>query len=625
MASQHPPDESVSTSTPTVLAPAQGDVHPAYTPADPTSAHGKPGEPCPPPSSSDPINRTSTSSTTSKPTSVAPPTCGPSSLHIPNPATLTTGLSRLSTRLSGAAADPKHIRKRDFGFLPIPKPRRYDPAVKPEVCFPFTWRMNAVFAICATVSVMNLYYVQPMLVEIAKDFDVSYDAVSRIPTLVQAGYGVGIVLISPLGDLVRRRQLCMLLMLLTTALSVALARASSVEMLEGVSFIVGMLTVSPQICIPWTADLAPSNRRAQAMSITLSGLIFGLVLGRVLGGIMANFASWRDTYWLAVGLQGALLVLAWLALPDTPDKDIGLSYFQVLWSMATFYVKYPTLTQVGLMAFLTSAVFAGFWTTLTFLLSSPPYQYNSFDIGLFGLLGIIGALLAPQWGRLVDRVVPWLGQLLGCCTSLSAMIVALGGADKSIGAVAVAIVLYDMGQQLTQVSSGYRVAGIDPKARARLNGCVLLCIFAGQTSGTAIMTSIYNSHGWRSTGACAVAFVGTALIILLARGPHEHGWVGWRGGTQLLKREQMVDLSPEAITEGRKVAAREVGLDNMAEAEEGKASAAGRQQEGEKHLDPDANVGTAGEGGRAVGGKGQTESSRDASAEKGRSEGHVAA
>lgn len=139
------------------------------------------------------------------------------------------------------------------------------------------------------------------------------------------------------------------------------------------------------------------------------------------------------------------------------------------------------------------------------------------------------------------------------------------------------------------------------------------------------MTSIYNSHGWRSTGACAVAFVGTALLILLARGPHEHGWVGWRGGTQLLKREEMVDLSPEAITEGRKVAAREVGLDNLAEAEEGKASAAGTGQEGENDLDSDANVGTPGGGGRAVGGKGQTESSRDASAEKGRSEGHVAA
>ena len=40
------------------------------------------------------------------------------------------------------------------------------------------------------------------------------------------------------------------------------------------------------------------------MAITLSGLILGLSLGRVLGGIISNFASWRDTYWLAVGLQG---------------------------------------------------------------------------------------------------------------------------------------------------------------------------------------------------------------------------------------------------------------------------------------------------------------------------------
>lgn len=41
------------------------------------------------------------------------------------------------------------------------------------------------------------------------------------------------------------------------------------------------------------------------MSITLSGLILGLALGRVLGGVVSNFASWRYTYWLAVGLQGS--------------------------------------------------------------------------------------------------------------------------------------------------------------------------------------------------------------------------------------------------------------------------------------------------------------------------------
>lgn len=62
------------------------------------------------------------------------------------------------------------------------------------------------------------------------------------------------------------------------------------------------------------------------------------------------------------------------------------------------------------------------------------------------------------------------------------MIIALAAARVNIGAICVSIVLYDMGQQLCQISSSYRIAGIDPKARARLNGCYLLCVFAGQVS-----------------------------------------------------------------------------------------------------------------------------------------------
>lgn len=62
-----------------------------------------------------------------------------------------------------------------------------------------------------------------------------------------------------------------------------------------------------------------------------------------------------------------------------------------------------------------------------------------------------------------------------------------------------------------------------------------------------------------------MAFVGAAVCVLLARfvisfhaiwnaeklvrGPHETRWIGWRGGTQLLKREKLTDLSPHAITE----------------------------------------------------------------------------
>jgi hypothetical protein len=36
----------------------------------------------------------------------------------------------------------------------------------------------------------------------------------------------------------------------------------------------------------------------------------------------------------------------------------------------------------------------------------------------------------------------------------------------------------------------------------------------------------------------------------MRRGPHEERWFGWRGGRELLRRPAMIDLSPEALTEG---------------------------------------------------------------------------
>jgi predicted MFS family arabinose efflux permease len=53
------------------------------------------------------------------------------------------------------------------------------------------------------------------------------------------------------------------------------------------------------------------------MSITLSGLIVGLVMGRVLAGIISNFSSWRNVYWMAVALQSCESTLCWrLSLAD---------------------------------------------------------------------------------------------------------------------------------------------------------------------------------------------------------------------------------------------------------------------------------------------------------------------
>jgi MFS family permease len=183
-------------------------------------------------------------------------------------------------------------------------------------------------------------------------------------------------------------------------------------------------TVTPQLMLPLVGDLAPPHRRASALSIVVSGLALGLLIARVLSGIMANFTSWRNIYWLvshqnsmrgngdakreqSFGAQCSILILLFFFLPDYPAKERKLPYFHLLWDIIKLIVKEPVLLQACLTGFLLSAAFTSFWTTLTFLLASPPYLYSSLEIGFFAFIGIAVITLGPLWSRLItDRFVP---------------------------------------------------------------------------------------------------------------------------------------------------------------------------------------------------------------------------
>lgn len=82
-----------------------------------------------------------------------------------------------------------------------------------------------------------------MIYRIAKDFGASNGDVALIPTLAQAGYAVGSLFVAPLGDLVRRRPLVLLLVSICALLSIGLALAKSVAMLQGLTFFIGITTV----------------------------------------------------------------------------------------------------------------------------------------------------------------------------------------------------------------------------------------------------------------------------------------------------------------------------------------------------------------------------------------------
>lgn len=109
-----------------------------------------------------------------------------------------------------------------------------------------------------------------------------------------------------------------------------------------------------------------------------TGPTLGIFIGRVISGLVASHTSWRDVYWLGLGLQLFVFFFLLTFMPSYEPMNITTptrllkTYPQTLWSILTLYTKYPVLVQAALMSFSTFFAVSSFWTTVTFLLSSQP-------------------------------------------------------------------------------------------------------------------------------------------------------------------------------------------------------------------------------------------------------------
>lgn len=350
---------------------------------------------------------------------------------------------------------------------------------------------------------------------------------------------------------------------------------TSLPVFLALSFLVGATTVTPQLMLPLVGELAPPNKKGVSLSIVTSGLMLGILIARLISGTITEYVSWRDVYWMALGLQYLMWALLVAFMPDYPSTNPSrdMNYFKLLWSIITLLFREPTLMQSCLISIFTSATFTNFWTTLTFLLAGPPYHLNSLVIGLFALIGIGAMIFGPLYARIVtDRFVPWFSVVLGELIALTGIIIgtfyhkirgrirknptgipslmpqntheapqtdtqfeSLGtytGTFTLAGPILQAF-LFDLGFQSAQVANRAAIYAIAPKARNRVNTAFMVFTFCGQLMGTSVGTNVYVRHGWIASGSVSVGLVGVSLFFCAVRGPWERGWVGWSGGRRM--------------------------------------------------------------------------------------------
>lgn len=373
----------------------------------------------------------------------------------------------------------------------------------------------ALMSVATGLAVASNYYAQPLLDTIARAFSLTPGMAGFIVTAAQLGYAAGLLFLVPLGDMFERRRLIVVMTLLAAAGMLITASASSLTMIILGTALTGLFSVVAQILVPLAATLATPATRGKVVGTIMSGLLLGILLARTVAGLLASLGGWRTVFWVASGLMVLMALALWRGLPNV-KQDSQLNYPQLLRSVFTLFTQEPLLRTRALLGCLTFANFSILWTSMAFLLASPPFSFSEGVIGLFGLAGAAGALGARPAGSLADQGKSHLttsGSLVLLLLSWGA--IWLG--HSSVLALIVGILVLDLTVQGVHITNQVVIYRVRPEARNRLTAGYMTSYFLGGAAGSLLSASAWQHAGWE--GVCLLGATVSLLSLL----------VWWRG------------------------------------------------------------------------------------------------
>lgn len=368
-----------------------------------------------------------------------------------------------------------------------------------------------VMTITTGMVVANIYYNQPLLGDISKDFKISEARGSMLAMFTQIGYASGMLFCVPLGDMLRRKRLIMFVFVIDIIALLFAAKSPSIQFLMFASFLIGAFSIIPQLIVPMAAQLSAPEERGKTIGFVMSGLLIGILLSRTVSGYVGAHLGWRAMFLIAAVLMVVLATVIYFLLPEVYPEYKG-SYKELMTSLISLIKEEPQLRTAAVRGALCYACFAGFWTTLIFLLQQPQFHKGSEVAGAFGLVGAFGALAASQMGRLTDKGNSHYLTAFSILLVVISYIVFWFSASSMVGLV-IGVIVMDMGVQATHISNQAVIFSIRPEARNRINTVYMVTYFIGGALGTFLAGQAWHQYKW--SGVSAIGFILSVIALIL--------------------------------------------------------------------------------------------------------------
>ncbi|MGV0744892.1 MFS transporter [Mycolicibacterium sp. XJ870] len=374
-----------------------------------------------------------------------------------------------------------------------------------------TGRTRLLLAVVCGVAVASVYAGQPVLGQMGSDLGVPADAVGWFVAVGQLGYLAGLVVLVPLGDLLdRRRLIAVHLVLVAAGLAVTAAAPAAWAAFCGLA-VAGVFAVVVQTTVAYATSLSAPSERGRNIGIVTSGVVIGILGGRILAGFLADLWGWRGIYVALAILAAVLALLALLLLPEDAHSPTA-RYGQLIRAFIGLFGQSVFLSR-GLIAFFLFASFGALWSGMALPLAAPPWHLSETQIGLFGIAGLAGTLGAARAGRWADA-----GQA-NRVTAIALLVLfaswlAIGQLDRSLLLLIVGVLLLDFAVQSVHVSNQHTLTTVYADRSSTTIGAYMVFYSLGSALGAACTTALYDTTGWMGSTVLGAGFAAGALAVV---------------------------------------------------------------------------------------------------------------
>ncbi len=310
----------------------------------------------------------------------------------------------------------------------------------------------------------------------------------------------------------------------TAVLTVPLLGAATAHSLGGLiawRFAQGL--VAPGIIAVTMAYVSaewPPHHVGSAMSAYITGNVLGGVTGRMLAGFVGEHYGWPRVFVVLGSVNAAGGVAIFLLLPAA-RRPTPPPLADALAAMGRHFANGRLLSSFFVGAALLFALVA----TLNYIayhLADPPFDLQPTQIGLLFLVYLVGVVVTPLGGRLIDRRGQRFALIAAVVTSMTGVALALA---PSIPVAVLGLAMCCSGIFVGQAATASQMGLFAGRAKGSAAGLYATFYYLGGAAGSFVPGWLIWSHPathvghWPATVALILAVFASAGLVAAAAWP----------------------------------------------------------------------------------------------------------